>query len=241
MANQNIILIAGKSASGKSLSLRNFKDPQGVIYLNCESNKALPFPAQFKQLTVTDPMQVPQAFTEAENMPDVHTIVIDSLTYLMDMYESVYVIGSANTMQSWGNYAQYFKNLMQQNVANSTKNIIFIAHTLDVLNEGEMVMETLVKVKGSIMNTGIEAYFNTVISSKKVPLSKLKTSKSNMLEVTDEEEMLGFKYVFQTRLTKETVNERIRASFGMWDVAETYIDNDVQHVLDRLHSYYGTP
>lgn len=239
MSNQYIILVAGKSATGKSLSLRNIKNPEGVIYLNCESNKALPFPAKFKQFTVIDPYQVYEAFTEAEKMEDVHTIVVDSLTYLMDQFETRNVLTATNTMKAWSDYAQFFKRLMQEYVANSTKNVIFTAHTLDVLNESEMVMETLVKVKGSLMNQGIESYFTQVISSKKMTTKKLEKYKSALLDITEEEAALGFKYVFQTKLTKETVNDRIRSPLGMWDTQETFIDNDLQLVLDRIHKYYN--
>lgn len=235
--NQHLVLISGKSATGKSAGLRDIKDPSGVIYLNCESNKRLPFKNTFKEFNVTDPDQVYQAFNEAEKMDDVHTIVIDSLTYLMDMYESTKVLTSSNTMKAWGNYAQFFKNLMQQYVAKSTKSVIFIAHTSDVMNESEMINETIVKVKGSLMNQGIESYFSTVISSKKMPLSKIKNENS-LYTITEEEEMLGFKYVFQTRLTKETVNDRIRSPMGMWTTDETFIDNNAQNVLDRLNEYY---
>jgi hypothetical protein len=35
--NDNLALIVGKSAGGKSASLRNLKNPEGVMYLNCES------------------------------------------------------------------------------------------------------------------------------------------------------------------------------------------------------------
>lgn len=153
--NDNLVLLAGKSATGKSASLMGLKNPEGVMYLNCEAGKKLPFRAKFKQYTVTDPLQVMEAFTAAEGMADVHTIVIDSLTYLLDMYESVYVVNSANTMQAWGQFTQYFKNLMQQYVAKSSKNVIFIAHTADTMNESEMVMETKVPVKGSLKNNGI--------------------------------------------------------------------------------------
>ena len=51
--------------------------------------------------------------------------------------------------------------------------------------------------------------------------------------------MLGFKHVIQTRLTKDTINEKIRSSDDMWDVKETYIDGNVQLVLDRMNEYYG--
>lgn len=183
-------------------------------------------------------MQIYEAFDHAETLPEVHTIIIDTLTYLMDMYESIYVINSANSMKMWGEYAQYFKKLMQHYVAKSTKNVIFLAHSMDVLNESEMISETLVKVKGSLMNQGIESYFSTVISSKKVPLKVLKDSESKLLTITPEEEAMGYKYVYQTKLTKETVNERIRSPMGMWNNKETYIDNDIQQVIDRLHEYY---
>ena len=59
------------------------------------------------------------------------------------------------------------------------------------------------------------------------------------LPLTPEDEANGFKYVFQTRLTKETVNERIRSPMGMWDIKETYIDNNLQNVINRLHKYYS--
>jgi hypothetical protein len=243
--NDNLVLVSGKTATGKSMCLRNLKNPEGVMYLNCESNKRLPFRANFMKgpdgkvgFTITDPLQVYEAFDVAESDPNVHTIVVDSLTYLMDMYESMYVIGSENTMKMWGEYAQFFKKLMQQHVALSTKNVIFTAHTLDIMNEQEMAMETLVKVKGSLMNQGIESFFSCVISTKKMTLKNLSKYESDMLTTSEEEELLGLKYVFQTKLTKETVSERIRGSLGLWENNETFINNDLQLVFDRLHKYY---
>ena len=237
--NDHLVLLCGKSATGKSASLMGLENPEGVMYLNCEAGKRLPFKAKFKQYTITDPHQVIEAFEAAENMPDVHTIVVDSLTYLLDMYESVYVLNSANGMQAWGQFAQFFKNLMQQNVAKSTKSVIFTAHTSDTLNESEMLMETKVPVKGSLKNNGIESYFSVVLASKKVPLKVLKDCKSDMLTITPEEEALGFKYVFQTKITKETVNERLRGPLGLFDTKETFVDNNMQLVLNRLKEYYA--
>ena len=236
--NDHLVLLCGKSATGKSASLMNLEKPEGVMYLNCEAGKKLPFRAKFKQYTIVDPLQVMEAFTAAEGMEGIHTIVIDSLTYLLDMYESVYVLKSTNTMQAWGQFSQYFKELMQQYVAKSTKNVIFIAHTSDTMNESEMVMETKVPVKGSLKNNGIESYFTVVVASKKVSLRTLKDYGSNLLTITPEEEALGYKYVFQTKLTKDTVHERLRGPLGLWDTKETYIDNNMQLVVNRLREYY---
>lgn len=237
--NDHLVLLCGKSATGKSASLMGLQNPEGVLYLNCEAGKKLPFRAKFIQKTVTDPLQINEAFEWAESQPQIHTIVVDSLTYLLDMYESVYVLNAANGMQAWGQFAQFFKNLMQQFVARSTKQIIFTAHTSDTLNESEMVMETKVPVKGSLKNNGIESYFTVVISSKKVPLKTLKDYGSALLTITPEEEALGFKYVFQTKITKESVNERLRGPLGLFDTKETYIDNNIQLVLNRLKEYYA--
>lgn len=214
------------------------KNPEGVLYLNCEAGKRLPFRSKFIEKTITDPLQIFEAFDWAETQPHVHTIIIDSITYLLDMYESMYVLTATNGMKAWSDFAQYMKALMQQYVARSTKRVIFTAHTLDSLNESEMVMETKVPVKGSLKNNGIESYFSCVISAKKVPLKNLKEYNSTLLNITPEEEALGFKYVFQTKITKETVNERLRGPLGLFDTKETFIDNNIQLVLDRLQEYY---
>jgi len=237
--NDHLVLIGGKSATGKSVSLMNIKDPEGVLYLNCESGKRLPFPAKFEQHTITEPTQVFEAFAYAETNDKIHTIAVDSLTYLLDMYESLHVLTSANGMKAWGEFAQYFKRLMQQEVAKSTKSVIFTAHTADVYNETEMVMETKVPVKGSLKNNGIESYYSCILSTKKLPIKALEGYKNDLLIITDEEAALGLKYVFQTRVTTATVNERMRGPMGLWSVQETYIDNDTQKVLDRLNTYYG--
>lgn len=238
--NDNLVLVSGKSGTGKSLSLINLKDPEGVMYLNCENNKKLPFKAKFKQFTIVDPMQVYEAFLHAEKDPAIHTIVVDTLTFLMDMYETLYVLPHAGTpkgMTAWGEYAQYMKKLMAQYVANSTKNVIFLAHTSDVMSD-ENVMETVVKVKGSLMNQGVESFFSTVVSTKKVLLKDLK-DENDLLNITEKEKALGFKHVFQTQPTKRTINERMRSSFGMWEDEETYVDNDCQSVITRLQEYYA--
>jgi AAA domain len=237
--NDHLVLICGKSACGKSASLMTLENPEGVMYLNCESGKRLPFKAKFQQFVITDPLQIYEAFDVAETKENIHTIVVDSLTYLMDMYESLYVYNAANGQKAWGDFAQYYKALMQQYVARSTKNVIFTAHTADSLNEGEMIVETKVPVKGSLKNNGIESYFTVVIASKKVPLKALKDYGSDLLKITPEEEALGFKYVFQTKITKDSVNERLRGPLGLFDTKETFVDNSAQAIINRLKEYYA--
>jgi hypothetical protein len=238
--NRYVLMVSGASATGKTASLRDLANPEGVVLLNTEAGKELPFPSVFKKANITDAVEIPTIIAEAESHDDVHTIVIDSLTYMMDLFESLRVTHPTvnDSRAAWGQYAQFFKNLMQQTVAQSTKNIIFTAHTSSVYDANELVTETRVKVKGSLMNQGIESYFNHVISTKKMSLKKLEGYQNDLLTVTPQEEALGFKYVYQTMLTRDTVDERIRGPMGMWTPEETYIDNNLQLVIDRLHSYY---
>lgn len=236
--NDQLILVSGKSGVGKSTSLRNIRNMSRWMYLNCEAGKRLPFKNDFNSFTITDPYQVPEAFDYGTNNPEVDGIIVDSITFLMDMFESQYIIGSANTMAGWSNYAQFFKNLMQQKVPHFGKPVILIAHTLDTLNEAAGEMETAVPIKGALKNQGIEAYFSTVVSPKKVPLRKLENYKSDLLHVDEDDTILGYKHVFQTRLTKETTGERIRSPMGMFTREQTFIDPDVQLLLDHLKAFY---
>ena len=70
--NNNLVLLCGKSATGKSASLEHMKNPEGVMYLNCENNKKLPFKSKFKEYTITDPTDVPDAIKAAEDDESIH-------------------------------------------------------------------------------------------------------------------------------------------------------------------------
>ena len=241
-SNDHLLLVGGKSGSGKSMSLYEMRDNTGVLYLNAENGKRLPFKAKFVQKTITDPLQVYQAFEWAEANPQITDIVIDTWTFLNEMYESMYIIGAADGRAAWGAFAQFVKTLMQQHVAKSTKKITFLAHTADKYNEGEMLMESAVPVKGAMKNQGLEAFFSVVVTCRKMKLKDLNDficPENKLLTVTPEEEAVGFKHVFQTRITKETTSDRIRGPIGMWAVCETYINNDVKAVMQRLDQYYA--
>lgn len=237
--NDFLVAVVGKSSTGKSASLMAIENPEGVMYLNCEAGKKLPFRAKFQQYTITDPMQILEAFDAAENDPSIHTIVIDSLSFLLEMYVSVYVIGAANGMKAWGDLAQFVKNMFQQTVSRSTKNVIFTSHTADKYNESELVTEVAMPVQGSTKNVGLEAYFSVVIATKKVKIKELEKYPNSMLNITEEDRALGYKHVFQTKLTKDTSAERLRGPIGMWDTNETYIDNNIQYVINRLKEFYS--
>ena len=238
--NDQLILISGLSTTGKSASLRNIRNQNRWIYINTEAGKRLPFRNDFIQARIDDPYQVVTFVEEAiENADSVDGLIIDSSTFMMDMFESQYVLGSADTMKGWSNYAQFWKNLMQQQLVRFGKPVVIIAHVLEVYDESSLSMKRSVPIKGALKNQGVEAYFSTVVEATKIPIKDLKEFDPELLKISEDEEDLGFKYVFQTRLTKETIGTRIRSPMGMFSKKQTYMDNDAQLLLDHLAKFYG--
>lgn len=247
-----LILLVGKAAAGKSHSLKWLKDPEKVAYMNCESAKYLPFRSKFKEQIITDPKS---QLIGKGNLLDMiaahpekfHTVVIDTLTALMDLFETKYVKTATNTQQAWGDYSDFFINLMNQKVPELVKagiNVIILAHTADRVNEENFTLDTIVPVKGAIGKRGVEAFFNDIVACKKLTISSLEgelkdRANSPMLNITDNERDLGYKHVIQTRLTKDTVNERIRSPEDLWAINETFIDGNIQTVLDRMDEFYN--
>jgi len=237
--NDQLVLIVGFSASGKSASLRNIRNQNKWMYLNTEAGKRLPFKNKFNSYRITDPFQVHEAFDFGTSDPNTQGIIVDSLTFLMDMFETQVVLNASNTMKAWGDFAQFFKVLMQEKVTHFAKPVIITAHVKDELDEKAMEMKTRVPIKGSLKNNGVEAYFSTVVAAKKMTLKDLSEYKSKLLNITEEDEELGYKHVFQTRPTKTTIGETIRSPMGIFTKAQTFMDNDVQILLDHLNAYYG--
>jgi hypothetical protein len=237
--NDQLVLIVGESGSGKSSSLMNLPNHERVMYLNCESGKRLPFRNKFKTFIITDPIQVLEAFDHALNNPAFDTIIVDTLTFLMDMFETQYVLGSTDTMKGWSNYGQFFKQLMQDKVANSDKTVIILAHTRAEHDTVNMEMRVNVPIKGALKNNGVEAYFSTVVSAKKTSLKDLKEYPSDLLNITEQDQMLGFKHTFQTQLTKTTIGERIRSPMGLFTRDQTFMDNDAGMLMKHLNEYYA--
>jgi hypothetical protein len=237
--NDQLVLIGGYSGTGKSAALRSIRNQDRWMYLNTEAGKRLPFQNTFKTFRVSDPYQIYEGFDHAIlNQDKWDGIIIDSATFMMDMYESMYIIDNPNTQKAWGQFAQFFKVLMQDKVVRWGKPTIVTAHLLDTLDEVRHEMKVSVPIKGSLKNNGIESYFSTVVSAKKITMLELEKYGSDLLVITDQDRELGYKHVFQTRPTKETVAERIRSPMGLFSREQTYMDNDAQLLLDHLDKFY---
>lgn len=235
--NKNIVLIMGKPNTGKSTSLMNLANQEKMVYLNTDL-KELPFKSRFaKSVEVSDAFDVLQYIGDIEQAPQIEGAVLDTLTFLMSMYERQYVSNSANTQKAWGDYGNFYKEFIHAIKAGS-KDYAILAHEDSALNEQSMQMESRIPIKGSVGRVGAEADFTTILSTKQMPIRKLEGYENDLLHITDEEREDGFKYVFATRVTKESVGEKMRSAIGLWKRNELYIDNDLNQVFNRLKEYY---
>ena len=236
--NKNIVLIMGKPNTGKSTSLMKLANQDKMVYMNTDL-KELPFKSRFlKSVDVADAIDVLSYVNEIENAPVVEGAVLDTLTFLMSMYERQYVANAANGQKAWGDYGNFYKEFIHAIKAGS-KDYAILAHEDTVLNEQSMQMETRIPVKGSVGKVGVEADFTTILSTKQMPIKKLEGFENDLLHITDEEREDGFKYVFVTRVTKDSIGEKMRSAIGLWNRNELYIDNDLNQVFARLKEYYA--
>lgn len=237
--NNQLVLISGESGTGKSASLMNIRDQEAWAYLNCEAGKRLPFRNKFQSDIITDPYEVYGHFEALKDEPACKGVIIDTITFLMEMFESRHIATAADTQKAWGDYFQFFKNLMQYHVAGFGKPVIILGHTLTKYDEKAFVNRTSVPVKGALKNNGVEAYFSTVVSTKTIELSEIQKTDTSLMEITPQDEALGYKHVFQTQITKNTTGERIRSPMGLFKPGQIYMANDAQALLDHLAEYYA--
>jgi hypothetical protein len=235
--NKNIVLIMGRPNTGKSSSLRNLP-MESMVYLNTDL-KEIPFQSRFAaEAEISNATDILEFIQEIETNPDITGAVLDTVTFLMMMYERQNVATAKDTQKAWGNYGNFYRDFIHA-IKSGTKDYVILAHEDTVYNEATLTNETKVPIKGAVGKVGVEADFTTILGTKQMPVTKLKKHENPLLNITDEEEEDGVKYVFTTRVTKDHPGEKMRAPIGFWNREELYIDNDVNLVFDRLKSYYG--
>lgn len=154
--NKNIVLIMGKPNTGKSTALRNLKNQDKMVYLNADL-KELPFKNKFmKNVELSDALDVLNFIPQIEEAPEVEGAVLDTLTFLMSMYERQYVNNSPNTQKAWGDYGNFYKDFIHA-IKSGTKDYAILAHEDQFLNEQSMQMESRVPVKGAVGKVGVNS------------------------------------------------------------------------------------
>ncbi len=212
------MLIVGDSGFGKTTSLRNL-DLSKMIYINVDK-KTLPFKSKdlYKHVMLESTQQLINGLEAAEADEGVEFIVIDTLTFLGDMFYSEHIENSSNGMKAWGDYKSYLNHVIDMG-KRSNKHYIFLAHASDIYDEKEMVTKTFAKIQGSLKGGGIEAHFTFVFYAKVIP---------------DSDGMP--QYMLQTNKTKGNVGVSAKTPMGCFE--EAYIPNDVSEVMKTIDTFY---
>ena len=222
----------------KTSSLRNLKDTQSIAYLNTDQKEVVyKTDPPMKGGYISDPYSLLQAIDEIEASSALRMGILDTLSYAMQQFEVLHIANAANGQKAWGEYANFYKSLIHK-IKSGTKDYAILCHVTDVMNDSEMVIETKSSIKGSVGKQGIEGDFSIILATRKVSIKALAGISNPLLNITPDEEEDGFKYVFQTRIDKDSMGWPVRSPIGLWQRNEKYIDNDLNAVFERLHTYY---
>lgn len=238
MANNLIIAVCGLAGSGKSDSLQHIPNQEDWLYLNCETNKPLPFTHKFKEFVIKKPDELKKMVHLGAHNPKCKGIIIDTFTSALDMQEMHAKRTADDKYQVWDNYRNFILDIFQQGVANCNKPIIFLCHvemTKDIRGRSKLA----IAVKGSTSDRGIESFFTNIVYSDYVELDDLEGFENPYLTITEDEKIDDGKYVFQTRKTSTGVGLNIRQTRDLWSREETYIDNNITHVINKIKAKYG--
>ena len=82
--------------------------------LNCDL-KELPFKSKFAvNVEVSDAYAVLDYIDEIEQQPGVEGGVLDTITFLMSMFERQYVNTAKDTQKAWGQYGNFYRDLIHR-------------------------------------------------------------------------------------------------------------------------------
>ena len=208
--NDQMSLIGGMSGTGKSTSLRDIPEQEKWFYLNTEAGKRLPFKNNYQTFRIEDPYQVHEAFEHFTDDPDILGGIVDGITFMMDMFETIYIYNNSNTQKAWADYQQFFKRLMQDKVVKFGKPVLMTAHPVSV--QREFALDRRGRAREGCPEE--QRYRELLLDrglGEEAHAQELEGYESDLLTITEDDELLGYKHVFQTRPTKQTIGERVRS------------------------------
>lgn len=202
------VLVIGKSGSGKSASLRNFKsDEVGIVNV---ISKPLPFENKNGLKTIdTDNYE---DIKKILNKSKAKSIVIDDAGYLISnqfMRKHSNVGGGNAVYNLYNDIADNYWQLTEQIKGLPPEKIVYMFMHTDKNEFGDIKPKTIGKLLDD--KVCIEGLFSIVLRSKKVDQN----------------------YYF---FTQSTENDVAKSPMGMFN--DLYIENDLKVVDDRIREFY---
>lgn len=204
-------------------------------------DKPLPFkkPENMQVKVPPTPRDVLAYLEQAIASDKISIITLDTMTQMASDYVNEYVTNSDDGFAAWGELKKYLTDIVTA-VKRSPKPIIMMAHEQATLNEATGIVDQSAPFQGGFAKIGLEASFTTIVGCRVIQPSKLEDRHLNdLLVVTEQEEIEDMKYVFQTRLTRDTRGCKYRSPMGVFAPNELYIDNDAVLVMQRLNEFHN--
>ena len=217
--NKKIIMVVGEPGSGKTSSLRNMPLEETVyIDIDRKSIKSFKGMDKLKQWVKLDYVDhIIPGLKAIEDDDEVNFVVIDTLSFLLDLFVAQKIDTAEDTRAAWGDYKKFYKEIINH-VKTSKKSFIFMTHPKTVYNEQEMESKTFAYAQGSIAGK-MEGDFAVVIYTRKY------LNKSGIPA-----------FGFSVNLTKETLHTSVKTPFSMFD-EPTLDDNDIMEVFKAIDEY----
>ena len=219
MENKKLLLIVGSTGKGKSSSIRNMPmDRTAYIDFDRKAIKAFKGMEKLNQWIKVDYVDHLEPGLKAlEEDDSIDFIVIDTMSFALDMFVSQKIEGSVDSRAMWGEYKQWFNRIMHI-AKTSKKSYVFIMHDKSAYNEEAMEVKTQAYAQGSIFGA-VESHFAVVAYAHKY---------------LDENNMP--KYGFLVGPTKDTLHLSAKSPMMMFD--EPLIkDNDVMLLFEAIDNY----
>ena len=214
-----MILVIGPTGSGKTTCLRNLEKEKAVyIDFDRKAIKAFRDMDKFREWVKIDYVDhlIP-GLKALETDPDCDTIIIDTLSFALDMFVAQHIDTAADTRAAWGDYKRWYKEMIHI-AKSSKKSYIFLTHEKSSYNEASMEVKTNAYAQGSISGMieadfAVVAYTHKYVGSDGLP-----------------------KYGFLVNPTKDTLALSAKSPFGMFD--EPLVeDNDINILIKAADEY----
>lgn len=223
----NVVMILGKSGTGKSTSIKTL-DPKDTVIINV-LKKRLPFKGSSslynkdnKNLFNVDDYNSINSFLESinKNAGYVKNVVIDDMTYVMrkEYFKSAKITGFTKFVDM----GAHFQSIIQTaENAREDLNVFLVLHCEDVISDN-----VIVSYKPSTIGKMIDNTYNPVEVVPVVLFSSVKYDE-------DKKPIYGF---YTHRCMEGSIEIPAKSPDGMF--SEDFIPNDLGLVVTAMNEYY---
>lgn len=223
----NVVMILGKSGTGKSTSIKTL-NPKDTVIINV-LKKRLPFKGssslynkENKNLFNVDDYNSINSFLESinKNAEYVKNVVIDDMTYVMrkEYFKSAKITGFTKFVDM----GAHFQSIIQTaENAREDLNVFLVLHCEDVISDN-----VIVSYKPSTIGKMIDNTYNPVEVVPVVLFSSVKYDE-------DKKPIYGF---YTHRCMEGSIEIPAKSPDGMF--SEDFIPNDLGLVITTMNKYY---